>query len=300
MRKTMVSQAERSDDMTGDGGLTVGDSSSTSDPVASGAPDARPSRLCAKGLSVDYVRKGKSVRAVDNVDLELRDGEFVAIVGPSGSGKSTFLMAIDGLVPLSGGTVSVNGTVTHGPAPDRAVVFQDASLLPWRTIIDNVAYGLEIAKRPKAERYRIAEELIALTGLRGFEQFYPSQLSGGMRQRVNIARALASNPEVLLLDEPFSGLDAQTRETMQGELLKVWDEQKKTAVFVTHQIDEAVYLADRVIAFSARPARIVQEWRIPFERPRPLELKQTQKHRDIEAEIWAVVRHEGEKSAKGR
>jgi NitT/TauT family transport system ATP-binding protein len=205
-------------------------------------------------------------------------------------------MALDGLVPLTHGLVSVNGIATHGPGPDRAVVFQDASLLPWRTIIQNVAYGLELAGRPKAERLEIAAELIALTGLRGFEHFYPQQLSGGMRQRVNIARALAADPEVLLLDEPFSGLDAQTRETMQSELLKIWDERKKTALFVTHQIDEAVYLADRVICFSARPARIVQEWLIPFERPRSLEIKHSQAHRDIEGEIWQVVRQQGAKS----
>ena len=250
-------------------------------------------KLQAHDICVTFIGRGRTTVAVEGVNLSLRDGEFVAIVGPSGSGKSTFLMALDGLVPLSGGSVSVDGKLTNGPGRDRAVVFQDASLLPWRTVIQNVAYGLEIAGRPKAERLKIASELITLTGLRGFENFYPQQLSGGMRQRVNIARALAADPQVLLLDEPFSGLDAQTRETMQSELLKIWDERKKTAVFVTHQIDEAVYLADRVIAFSARPARIVQEWQIPFARPRPLELKQSPEHRAIENEIWHIVRQQG-------
>jgi NitT/TauT family transport system ATP-binding protein len=175
-------------------------------------------------------------------------------------------------------------------------VFQDASLLPWRTVLGNVTYGLELAHRPKKEREEIGRALLNLTGLSGFETFYPRQLSGGMQQRVNIARALAADPEVLLLDEPFSGLDAQTRETMQGELLKIWDERKKTAVFVTHQIDEAVYLADRVLAFSARPARILRQWEIPFERPRPLEIKQSEAHRDIEREIWQVVRGQGQEN----
>ena len=255
--------------------------------------DAVP-KLHAENVSVTFYAQNKPpFTAVEGINLSMRDGEFVAIVGPSGSGKSTFLMALDGLVPISSGTVSINGRRITGPAQDRAVVFQDASLLPWRTILDNVAYGLEIAGRPKKERQAIARDLIALTGLQGFESFHPHQLSGGMRQRVNIARALAADPEVLLLDEPFSGLDAQTRETMQGELLKIWDERKKTALFVTHQIDEAVYLADRVIAFSARPARIVEEWHIPFARPRPLELKQSQEHRDIESQIWQVVRAQG-------
>lgn len=247
-------------------------------------------KLEVRDLSVSYTSRGKLTRAVDSIDLQIADGEFVAIVGPSGGGKSSFLMSLDGLVPTSSGTVSVDGKVVTRPGPDRAVVFQDASLLPWRTVIDNVSYGPRLMGHKKSDRYKHARELIALAGLEGFEQYYPSQLSGGMRQRVNIARALAADPEVLLLDEPFSGLDAQTRETMQSELLKILGGQAKTAVFVTHQIDEAVYLADRVIAFSARPARIVREWRIPFDRPRSLELKQTKEHRELEDEIWDVVR----------
>ena len=256
-------------------------------------PGGAGPKLQAENVSITFTSRGSMVTAVEGIDLSMRDGEFVVIVGPSGSGKSTFLMALDGLLPLSSGRISINGKPIQGPGQDRAVVFQDASLLPWRTVIGNVTYGLEIAGRPKKERLEIARELIELTGLRGFETYYPRQLSGGMRQRVNIARALAADPQVLLLDEPFSGLDAQTRESMQSELLKIWDERKKTALFVTHQIDEAVYLADRVIAFSARPARIVQEWHIPFERPRSLELKQSQEHRDIESEIWHVLHREG-------
>lgn len=259
-------------------------------PPTAEAKTAAIPKLEARGLCVTYNSRGRATPAVEGVSLKIRDGEFVAIVGPSGGGKSTFLMALDGLVPLSGGSISVDGTMVTGPGPDRAVVFQDACLLPWRSVIDNVAYGLELMGRPKKQRLAQAADLVALAGLRGFESYYPSQLSGGMRQRVNIARALAADPEVLLLDEPFSGLDAQTRETMQSELLKILDERAKTAVFITHQIDEAVYLADRVIAFSPRPAKIVQEWNIPFERPRPLDLKQSKEHRDLEGEIWHVVR----------
>lgn len=246
-------------------------------------------KLRVKDACVSFENNGETFVAVDGIDLSVRDGEFVAIVGPSGSGKSTFLMALDGLTPLSRGYIEVNGKRVSGPGRERAVVFQDASLLPWRSVLDNVGYGLELAGRPRREREAIAHELIALAGLKGFENFYPSKLSGGMRQRVNIARALAANPDALFLDEPFSGLDAQTRETMQSELLKIWDEQKKTAIFVTHQIDEAVYLADRVIAFSKCPARIVAEWRIPFERPRRLDIKHTPEHRAIEHEIWQVL-----------
>lgn len=250
-------------------------------------------RIETRGLSVSFTSKGRTITAVDDIDFAAADGEFVAIVGPSGSGKSTFLMALDGLLPTASGDVMVDGRTVSGPGRDRAVVFQDASLLPWRTVLGNVSYGLELAGRPRAERKATARELIQLTGLAGFESHYPAQLSGGMRQRANIARALAADPEVLLLDEPFSGLDAMTRETMQAELLKIWGERKKTAIFVTHQIDEAVYLADRVIAFSARPARIVREWRIPFERPRPLDLKLSKEHHALEDEIWRVVRQEG-------
>jgi NitT/TauT family transport system ATP-binding protein len=254
------------------------------------AADGDGARLFVESARVTYQARSGTVLAVDGIDLKVGDGEFVAIVGPSGSGKSTFLMALDGLVPLAGGRISVGGQPVDRPGPDRAVVFQDACLLPWRSVIDNVAYGLELAGRPKKERLRVAAELLDLTGLKGFEGFYPDQLSGGMKQRVNIARALAADPDILLLDEPFSGLDAQTRESMQAELLKIWDARKKTAVFVTHQIDEAVYLADRVVAFSARPARIVAEWTVPFARPRGLELKHEREHRDLEEEIWEVVR----------
>ncbi|WP_417725710.1 ABC transporter ATP-binding protein [Salipiger sp.] len=258
------------------------------------APETDPNpKLKVEDAWITFGTKAAPFVACGGVEFEVADQEFIAIVGPSGCGKSTFLMALDGLQKLTSGRIEVNGTEVREPGRDRAVVFQDASLLPWRSVIDNVAYGLELAGQGKAQRYATARELIALAGLAGFEDFYPSKLSGGMRQRVNIARALAADPEVLLLDEPFSGLDAQTREVMQAELLKIWGERRKTAIFVTHQIDEAVFLADRVIAFGRRPAKVVQEWRIPFDRPRELSIKHSAEHRRIENEIWEVLQAEG-------
>ncbi|WP_288908764.1 ABC transporter ATP-binding protein [uncultured Microbacterium sp.] len=252
-----------------------------------------PDALDARDVSVTFTSHSRSLVALEGVDLRMRRGEFVCIVGPSGSGKSTFLMAVDGLIPTSGGVIKINGNVTTTPGRDRAVVFQEASLFPWRTVLNNVAYALELAGVAAAERHHTARELIKLAGLEGFESSYPSQLSGGMKQRVNIARALAADPELLLLDEPFAALDAQTRESMQSELLRIWDERRKTALFVTHQIDEAVFLADRVVAFGARPAKVVQEWTIPFARPRSIELKQSPEAHAIERQIWQVVHREG-------
>src|SRR5688500_5789683 len=201
-------------------------------------------------------RDGRQVLALSDVSLSLAEGEFVAIVGPSGCGKTTLLNIVAGLLPYDLGTVAIDGTRISGPGVDRAVVFQQASLLPWRTIAGNVRYGMELQKRfdAAAMRQRV-DHFITMVGLAGFERHYPSELSGGMQQRVNLARALASDPTVLLMDEPFAALDAQTREFMQAELLKSWSKAKKTVLFITHPINEAVYLADRVGVMSARPGR---------------------------------------------
>ncbi len=193
--------------------------------------------------------------ALDDVTLDVARGEFVALLGPSGCGKSTLLHVIGGLVRAEG-DVLVNGAPVRGPGLDRGIVFQDYALFPWRTVLENVAFGLEIKEVPAAERARIAREQLRLVGLAGFEDRYPAQLSGGMKQRVAIARALAFDPEVLLMDEPFAALDAQTREILQGELLRIWERTGKTIVFVTHSIEEAVFLAQRVAVITARPGRI--------------------------------------------
>ncbi|MBI3091880.1 MAG: ABC transporter ATP-binding protein [Candidatus Tectomicrobia bacterium] len=196
------------------------------------------------------------VLAIDEVSLEVRENEFVAIVGPSGCGKSTLLYMVAGFLDLTAGEIKVNGKPVEAPGPDRGIVFQHFALFPWKTVLRNVTYGLEEQKIPKAEREKIARKHIDMVKLTGFEHHYPSQLSGGMKQRVAIARTLAFDPEVLLMDEPFGALDAQTRGVMQEELLSIWSKRKKTVLFVTHDVREAVYLADRVVIMTARPGRI--------------------------------------------
>lgn len=240
-----------------------------------------------------FVRNGKPpVEALREINLSIKEGEFVSIVGASGSGKSTLLRIIDGLLEPSGGDVYVDDKRVERPGPDRAMVFQQDSLLPWKTVIENVAYGLTLAKKPWAEASRVAERFIAMTGLAGFESHYPHQLSGGMRQRVNVARALAVNPRILLLDEPFAALDAQTREIMQTELLSIWRESRKTILLITHQIDEAVFLSDRVIVFSARPGSVREEVLINLPRPRDLELKRTPEFVGLVDRIWKLIEDE--------
>jgi NitT/TauT family transport system ATP-binding protein len=206
-----------------------------------------------EGVSKRYA--GGRVLALDGVRLEVAKGEFLALLGPSGCGKSTLLHAVGGLVPVEG-TIAVGGAPVSGPGLDRAIVFQDYALFPWRTVVENVAFGLEVRGVPARERVRRARANLALVGLEEFADRYPTQLSGGMKQRVAIARALACEPEVLLLDEPFAALDAQTRELLQAELLSIWQRTGKTIVFVTHAIEEAVFLAQRVAVFTARPGRI--------------------------------------------
>ena len=216
-------------------------------------------KLAARGVRIHYwkERSGQPFLAVDSVDLEVRSGEFVAIVGPSGCGKTTFLNAVDGLLRISSGDLTLNGAAIRGPGHDRAMVFQQASLLPWRSVLRNVTYGLELQHScTRDEARRRGEKFIKLVGLEGFEDSFPLELSGGMQQRVNLARALATDPDILLLDEPFAALDAQTREFMQLELLKIWSQTRKTALFITHDIKEAIYLADRVVVFTARPGRV--------------------------------------------
>ena len=208
------------------------------------------------------------VHALDNISLTVNDGEFVAIVGPSGCGKSTFLEIVAGLLSADGGEIYLDDEKITGTSRDIGVVFQDASLFPWKTIKKNIAYGMEIAKVPKDEQERRLRRYIKMMNLEGFENKYPSQLSGGMKQRAGIARTLVMNPKVILMDEPFSAVDHLTRCTLQEELMKIREEEKKTILFVTHDINEAVYLADRVILFSPRPSVIQEEYKINLPYPR--------------------------------
>ena len=226
-------------------------------------------------LSIEHISKsfsekkgGKVTHALQDFNLEVSPGEFVAIVGPSGCGKTTLLKIVAGLEIASDGAVYLDNNRVTGPGPERGLVFQDFALFPWRDVTDNVVFGPELLKVPAAERVKIAEHYIRLVGLSGNERKYPAELSGGMKQRVAIARALANNPEVLLMDEPFGSLDAQTRSQMQKELLYVWQEKRKAVLFVTHSVEEAVYLSNRIVVLSAGPGAIKQIYTIDLSYPR--------------------------------
>ena len=235
----------------------------------------------------------KSTVAIEDLSLDVRQGEFLAIVGPSGCGKTTFLNAVDGLLPIADGSLTLDGRDITKPGPDRAMVFQQPGLLPWRTVTGNVMFGVEAqGSMTKDEAVARAKEQIELVGLKGFEDAYPLELSGGMQQRVNLARALLTDPEMLLLDEPFAALDAQTREMMQLELLKIWNRSRKTALFITHDIKEAIYLADRVIVFTKRPGRVKTELEIDLPRPRGLRVKRDPKFVAYEDQIWDSIQEE--------
>ena len=206
--------------------------------------------------------------ALEDINLTVSDGEFVSVLGPSGCGKSTLLEITAGLLQQSSGEVVLDGRAQSGTSRDIGVVFQDSALFPWRSIRKNIEFGLEVAGVSRAERRERAEETIALVGLKGFEDKYPHQLSGGMRQRAGLARTLVADPSVILMDEPFSAVDHLTRLTLQDEIVRIWEQQKKTVFFITHDVAEAVYLATRVVLLSPRPGRIQQIFNVPFKRPR--------------------------------
>ncbi len=237
-------------------------------------------------------RLGKSfgdLEVLRGINVAVTRGEFVCLVGPSGCGKTTFLRIVAGLETATTGDVSLDGRRVHQPGIDRGFVFQNDALLPWRTAFANAIIGREVAGRISATDRDRTLELLKLVGLQGFEHYYPRQLSGGMRQRVNLARALAIDPEILLMDEPFAALDAQTREIMQTELLRIWERGHKTVLFVTHQIDEAVFLADRVLVFARRPGRLQAEVKIELPRPRTLSMKRTPEFVSLVDHIWRMI-----------
>ncbi len=231
-----------------------------------------------KNFSFDYPNKNGVLPVLENLSFEITPGEFVCLIGPSGCGKTTFLLNIAGLLPGGFGEITTDGSV--------ATVFQNSALFPWRTAEGNVAYGLEIAG--KSKKATVAKN-IKLVGLEGFEKYFPRQLSGGMKQRVNLARALAVDPDIILMDEPFASLDAQTREQMQDELLKIWAKDKKTVIFVTHQIEEAVFLSDRVIVFSGRPAKVLKSLEINLRRPRAAGIRESGKFVEYEKELRKLM-----------
>ncbi len=252
------------------------------------------SKLVVQNLRKSFrsQRSEESIEVFDGISLAVQPSEFISIVGPSGCGKTTFLRILDGLIPHDDGEILLDNHTVIQPGPDKGFVFQDSSLLPWRTVIDNVILGLELQGVARREAVAKAEHYLALVGLTGFERHYPHELSGGMQQRVNLARALIVEPEVLLMDEPFASLDAQTREIMQAELLKMWNETKKTVIFVTHQIEEAIYLSDRVVVFSARPTTIREIIRIDIPRPRLLKVKRSKEFLDHADHVWGIIQDE--------
>ena len=272
--------------------MTVADS--TSARASTSASGSNPN--AAHEIAFEVAGIGKTfpgnppVVALNNIDLRVERGEFVVLLGPSGCGKSTLLEILSGLQEPTEGTATFNGSQIHGPSPELGVVFQDASLYPWRTIAHNVELGLELKGTPTTERRAIAADTLASVGLAGFERKYPHQLSGGMRQRAGIARALATRPEVLLMDEPFGAVDHLTRIQLQHELLSLWERDRKTVVFVTHDVGEAVFLADRIVVLSPRPGRVYRQIQVDAPRPR-----QRGNHQllDLEAAIYGILHELG-------
>ncbi|MET0925249.1 MAG: ABC transporter ATP-binding protein [Xanthobacteraceae bacterium] len=262
-----------------------------------GATGRAKLQLRRVSLALYNERTDEDLPVLHDVGFEVLEGELVCIVGPSGCGKSTLLNAVDGLIAVTDGAILVDDRAVDGPGPDRAMVFQHDSLFPWRTVLQNVMYGLDLqGKLDKAERKARALALVELVGLQGFADHYPHELSGGMRQRVNIARALVMEPQLLLLDEPFAALDAQTREFMQVELLKILARARTTALFVTHQINEAVFLSNRVVVLSARPARVKEIIEVDLPAARSLELKHQPPFVALEQRIWRLIEQEAERT----
>jgi NitT/TauT family transport system ATP-binding protein len=246
--------------------------------------------LTVENLNKTYVSHGSETPALVDINLRIEEGEFVCLLGPSGCGKSTLLKIIAGLIPASSGRIAINGKAVSGPGPERAVVFQDYALFPWMTVRDNVEFGLEARRLPAAERREVSSRLLKVVGLSDFAERFPHQLSGGMKQRVSIARALAVDPSLLLMDEPFGALDAQTRHLLQDELLRIWRQYRKTVVFVTHSIEEAIYLSDRIVVMTARPGRVKQIVMIPEARPREMaSIDMNQRQREVRAVLGEEI-----------
>ncbi len=259
----------------------------------------------ARAIGVEQVGKtfikptGEIVNALSGVSMRLESGTFYSFVGPSGCGKTTLLHMIHGLMPTTDGQIFLDGERVTRPTPNKAIVFQQALLLPWRNVTDNIKFGIENDRsKTEKEKKQICERYIQIVGLKGFERHYPHELSGGMQQRVNLARALAVDPEILLMDEPFGSLDAQTRLLMQEELQRMmdWKHSGKIVVFVTHDIEEAIFLSDLVFVFSFRPGRVMREIEIPFPTPRTLEIKEDSRFLKIKRDIWGLLAGEARKA----
>jgi NitT/TauT family transport system ATP-binding protein len=251
-------------------------------------------RIEIRGLAKDF----GALRVFEHIDLEIGEREIVSIVGPSGCGKTTLLRCIDGLVQPSDGEVRIGGTRVTTPPKDVAVVFQHFGLFPWKTVYENVAYGLRLARVPKEQIRESVPRHIELVGLKGFEKAYPYQLSGGMQQRTGLARALATEPQVLLMDEPFASIDAQTREILQFELLRIWESRPTSMVFVTHSIDEAVLMGDRVVVLRGRPSTIHEVIETGLPRPRTRDVLSSPRFNEVREHVWSRLMHEAEQAER--
>lgn len=254
-------------------------------------------KIVARDVRMDYAVRNDAGRTealtvLRDFDLDIREGEFISILGPSGCGKSTFLSILAGLTDRTGGSISVDGQPLRGIHPAQGVVFQGYALFPWRTVLANIEVGLEIRGVARAERRRIASEYLDLVGLTGFGERFPHEISGGMKQRVAIARSLAYKPEVLLMDEPFAALDAQTREILQGELLRIWEQTRKTIVFITHSLDEAIFLSDRIAVMTRRPGTIKAIIDVPLPRPRAAEVRNSEAFVRLRQQVWDILKDE--------
>ncbi len=255
-------------------------------------------KLEIKDVGKIFKTKSGETTALEKTSFTVEDGEFVTILGPSGCGKSTILRIVAGLEESNSGQVLLDGQEINGPGPDRGMVFQSYTLYPWLTVKENITFGLKLKGVSQKERDDLARHYLQLIGLEGFEKHYPIQLSGGMKQRVAIARALANDPKILLMDEPFGALDAQTRTIMQEVLLKAWEESKKTILFITHDVDESIFLADSVYVMTARPGRLKKKIPITLDRPREFSMKSSVEFGNYKEELLSLIREESLKSIK--
>ena len=259
-------------------------------PMRNDQPAGKDDLITVEAVSKVYGRGASALRALDDISLQVREAEFVTVVGPSGCGKSTLLQILAGLVPPSSGSVRIEGATITGPAPEKvSVMFQDAWLLPWKTAIENVEFPLALRKVPRPVRRERAQALLDLVGLKDFAERYPDELSGGMRQRVALARCLVQEPRVLLMDEPFAALDEQTRTRMGYELLQIWEKTSRTVVFVTHGLTEAIYLADRVFVMAAHPGRMVACLPVELPRPRSIDMIGSEAFGRLRNRIWHLI-----------
>ena len=260
-------------------------------------PDPGLSFLQASGVAKTFPGRGGATVALDATDLLVQENDFLTLLGPSGCGKSTLLRMVAGLEEPSAGSILLEGRPVTGPGPERGMVFQSYTLFPWLTVLQNVCFGLREQGLPRPQQEEIAHRFLAKVGLAAFAQHYPRQLSGGMQQRTALARALAAGPRILLMDEPFGALDHQTRELMQELLLGIWEEERKTVLFVTHDIDEAIFMGSRVAVMTARPGRIKCDWPVPLPHPRHYAMKTTPQFMDLKARLTEEIRAEVRRAA---